>query len=129
MIGKGVVSVLLVAVAVAVVAGCTPSARVASVTYGGATYEGGVGGEFAIEPADLTAVGQATNIAIQSRGDTVYSLAGVDPGQAIVMDSADATGPYLILFRSGIGGGQGTPMTDVIPGLCQYLATPDPSCG
>ena len=106
---------------------CGTDAGVAYVVFEGHRYSGGGAGEFEITPADLSRAGEASEIQAQVRGQTVYRLAGVDSDAVIFMESATPSARYFIFFRAGMGQA-GVPMSEVVPGLCQYLVVP-PSGG
>lgn len=115
---------VLAAIAMVVGACVGGDSRVAYIVFRGNAYSGGVATEFAIVPADLTAVGEASEAYAQVRGNTVFALRGVSPEEAIFMESDGAEAPYSIFFRDGFGE---VPMWRSIPGLCPYLEQPPAS--
>lgn len=118
--------VLVLGLAIAV--GCnSPGSEASNITFNGERYVGGVASDFRITPSDLSPVGEASEVRAAVDGTTVFALSGVDARQTVVMEPPRAGSDYYIFFHEDLGG-DGTPMSGVIDGLCRYLESPGPEC-
>lgn len=107
---------------------CTPASVVSNVEFQAARYSGGPATGFVIEDGDLSIVGNATRVNAEVQGNEVFALAGVASTEAIVMRSALSDSRYAIFFNDGLNHPRGTPMSEVIDGLCAYLEEPPTHC-
>lgn len=98
---------------------------VANIRFDGARYQGGSTIGYRIEGNDLASAGRATDVRARVDGDAVFSLNGVDPEDAVVMNSATSESEYLIFFRQGVVAAE-VPFSEGIPGLCSYLEDAPP---
>lgn len=112
----------IIAVLVSILAACDvgSGSDVANIRFDGARYQGGSTVGYRIDGSDLTSAGRATDVRAQVDGDAVFSLNGVDPKDAVVMNSATSESDYLIFFREGVVPAD-VPFSEGIPGLCSYL--------
>ncbi len=117
----------VIAVFTSILAACDVEggSDVANITFDGTRYQGGSAIGYRIEGSDLASAGRATDVRAQVDGDAVFSLNGVDPEDAVVMNSATSESEYLLFFREGVEAAE-VPFSEGIPGLCSYLEDAPP---